>query len=101
MLSAGFVLASFLSVAFGSPLARNLQVHESRDSLPSGFALAGPAAADTTLNLRIALVQNNIDGLIDSLYDVSTPSSQNWRQHLSKSEVRISVLHYFTGEQIY
>lgn len=39
------------------------------------------------LELRIALKQNNMDGLIDKLYDVSTPSSANWRKFLSKDEV--------------
>jgi len=39
------------------------QVHESRVAAPEGFISSGPAAPDTLLSLRIALVQNNIDGI--------------------------------------
>lgn len=92
MLSASFILVSLVAAAFGTPLARNLQVHESRDSLPSGFARTGPASAETTLKLRIALTQSNTDGLIDALYDVSTPSSEHYRQHLAKEEVCYQIL---------
>lgn len=89
MLAVSFVLASLCTLALGKPLARTtLQVHESRDSLPSGYSLVGQASPDTQIKLRIALAQSNPDGLIDALYDVSTPTSAHYRQHLSKEEVR-------------
>lgn len=49
--------------------------------------MTGPAAPETVLTLRFALVQNNLTGLIDTLYDVSTPSSPNYGAYLSKEEV--------------
>lgn len=67
--------------------ARSMQVAKSRASAPSGFTFTQPADSGTMLKLRIALKQNNMDGLIDKLYDVSTPSSPNWRKFLSKGEV--------------
>ena len=80
--------ASLIAFAMCTPLARNMQVHESRQSAPSGFSKTGAADPDATLKLRIALVQNNIAELQEKLIDVSTPSSSNYGQHLSKEEVR-------------
>ena len=44
--------------------------------------------ATHTMALTLALHPNNKTGLIDTLMDISDPSSANYRQHLSKSEVR-------------
>ncbi|PCH39552.1 family S53 protease-like protein [Wolfiporia cocos MD-104 SS10] len=82
---------SFFVLAAGKPVARSLQVHEARASVPQGFVLDGPASPDTLLNLRLGLVSSNIDGLIGALYDVSTPSSTKYGQHLSKAEVETFV----------
>ncbi|CCM03029.1 uncharacterized protein FIBRA_05146 [Fibroporia radiculosa] len=71
----------------GKPLARNLQVHESRGSVPKGFSLDGPAPDEELLSLRMALVQNDMNGLLATLEDISMPSSPNYGQHLSKAEV--------------
>lgn len=80
-----------MTLALSKAARRDLQVHESRPSAPSGFALSGAAPSDTILDLRLALVRNDDEGLIQSLYDVSTPSSPNYGQHLSKEEVRLAV----------
>lgn len=66
-------------------------VRASRSAVPSGFELVAAAPADQTIPLRIALVQNNIAGLEKALYDVSTPDSLNYGNHLSKEEVRDSM----------
>ena len=87
MLAVSFVIASLCTLALGKPLARTLLLHESRESPAPGYSLVEPASEETTIKLRIALTQSNPDGLIDALYDVSTPSSANYRQHLSKEEV--------------
>ncbi|KII88063.1 hypothetical protein PLICRDRAFT_30516 [Plicaturopsis crispa FD-325 SS-3] len=84
-------LASLLAVAHANPLARNLVVHESRESAPDGFVHAGAAPADTVLNMRIALVQSDPSGLEQALMDVSTPSSALYGQHLTKDEVEAFV----------
>ncbi|PSR87075.1 hypothetical protein PHLCEN_2v5245 [Hermanssonia centrifuga] len=68
-----------------------MQVHESREEVPKGFVQQGAAPPDTVLNMRIALTQNDIDGLHEALMDVSTPSSPLYGQHLSKSKVEAFV----------
>ena len=88
-----FLVAVVLSaLVLAKPARRDLQVHESRPRAPAGFSSSGAASPDTTLNLRLALVRNDEAGLIQSLYDVSTPSSPNYGQHLTKEEVRWAVL---------
>ncbi|KAF9814027.1 hypothetical protein IEO21_05330 [Rhodonia placenta] len=57
-----------------------------REAPPAGFTLTEPASPDTILKLRIALAQSNPTGLEDALYDVSTPSSSNYGQFLTKEE---------------
>lgn len=87
MLSKTLVLAALCSLVFAKPMARKMKVHESREAVPAGFVRSGAADANTELTLRIALVQNNPDGLIDELYAVSTPGSASYGEHLSKEEV--------------
>ena len=81
-------LISVLTLACAKPAPRNLVVLDSLKSVPSGFVKNGAAPAATTLNLRIALVPNNMPGLEKALYDVSTPSSALYGQHLTKAEVK-------------
>nr|ABB73029.1 family S53 protease [Phanerodontia chrysosporium] len=87
MVSKLLVLSALFSLAFAKPTARSMKVREARESVPGGYVRTGPAPADKELKLRIALVQNNPDGLIDALYAVSTPGSASYGEHLSKEEV--------------
>ena len=80
-------LVSALTLAYAKPTPRNSGVLEGRENVPKGFVKTGAAPAATTLNLRIALVPNNMPGLEKALYDVSTPSSALYGQHLTKAEV--------------
>ncbi|KAH9913300.1 peptidase S8/S53 domain-containing protein [Fomitopsis serialis] len=89
MISRLLVAAAFTAAALGTPARRSLQVHEKRDTIPSGYSLTGSASADTVLDLRLALVQNDTTGLINALYDVSTPSSAKYGKYLSKEEVEV------------
>jgi tripeptidyl-peptidase I len=89
MVSKILILSTLFSLALAKPTTRNMVVRESRQSVPSGYVRTGAAPADTQLKLRIALVQNNPSGLIDALYDVSTPSNPSYGEHLSKEEVRV------------
>ncbi|EMD36470.1 hypothetical protein CERSUDRAFT_156150 [Gelatoporia subvermispora B] len=91
MVSVKLVLACLFSLTLSKPAARNLLLHESLEGVPAGFQLVGPASPDTTLKMRVALVQSDPAGLETALYDVSTPSSANYGQHLSKSEVETFV----------
>ncbi len=84
------LLVSLIALALGKPMGSNMKLHESREGIPDGFSLRGPALPDQTLKLRIALVQSNVAELERKLMDVSTPSSANYGKHLSKVEVRVA-----------
>ncbi|KAH9913289.1 peptidase S8/S53 domain-containing protein [Fomitopsis serialis] len=86
------LITSLLALAWGKPLRRDMQLHEARSSAPAGFSLAGAALPDTILNLPLALVRGDDVGLIEALYDVSTPFSLNYGQHLTKEEVEAFVV---------
>lgn len=89
MVAAGLFFFAFFAVALARPTTNDeFHVHERRADVPKGFAYRGQASPDATLDLRIALVQNNPAGLEAALYDVSTPGSSNYRKHLSKAQVR-------------
>ncbi|EJD00678.1 family S53 protease-like protein [Fomitiporia mediterranea MF3/22] len=90
MLAAKFaylVFASFVAAVSASPLFSSFVLHEQRTDIPDGFVKVGSAPADQVLNLRLALVNNNMNGLEEKLYAVSTPGSALYGQHLSKEEV--------------
>ncbi|EIW62698.1 family S53 protease-like protein [Trametes versicolor FP-101664 SS1] len=88
MVAAGLLAFSFFTAALGAPLAREpLHVHDARSAAPQGYTASGAPHPDTVLQLRVALKQSNNAGLIDKLYEVSTPGSQSYRKFLSKSEV--------------
>ena len=83
------ILASLLAISqAANPLFHNLVIHESIQSIPDGFVQTGPAPPSKVLKLRIALTQNNIQGLESELYAVSDPASARYGQHLSKEQVR-------------
>ncbi|KAF8517202.1 family S53 protease [Hysterangium stoloniferum] len=87
-------LVSFVSVfalAQASPSRRDLVLHERREVVPNGFVHNGPASPSTLLSLRIALVSNNLPGLEEALYAVSTPGRALYGQHLTKEEVEAFV----------
>ncbi|KIJ29336.1 hypothetical protein M422DRAFT_188615 [Sphaerobolus stellatus SS14] len=84
-------LVSLLGVVLASPTYRDFVLHERRDTVPRGFVHNGPAAANQTITLRIALNSNNLAGLEKALFDVSTPSSALYGQHLTKEEVEAFV----------
>ncbi|EKM58720.1 uncharacterized protein PHACADRAFT_90318 [Phanerochaete carnosa HHB-10118-sp] len=90
------VFAALFSVTFAKPMARSMKLREAIPAVPDGYVNNGPAPADTQLNLRIALAQSDPDGLIDALYDVSTPTSSSYGQHLSKEETASAVNAWLT-----
>ncbi|KAF9009885.1 family S53 protease [Cyathus striatus] len=87
MFSRLLLLACIAVVACANPVVRDLVQHESRTSIPNGFVKANAAPADQVLTLRINLAQNDMAGLEKALFDVSTPGSALYGQHLSKEEV--------------
>ena len=88
MVAKFLLLASFIATVSASPTARSFVVHESRDGVPDGFVQNGAAPPDQVLNLRVALVQSDMASLEKALFDVSTPGSELYGQHLTKEEVR-------------
>ncbi|KAI0349765.1 family S53 protease-like protein [Trametes cingulata] len=83
-----------LAIAAANPLATSsatFQVHELRAAAPSEFTEIGPASPETTLSLRLALAQNDANGLVDAVYRVSDPDSPSYGQYLSKDEVEAFV----------
>lgn len=81
-------LASLFALVSAKPAARSgMVVRSSREAAPAAYAHQGPAPADQMLALRIALVQKDMAGLEKALYDVSTPGSENYGNHLSKTDV--------------
>lgn len=86
-------LTSLFMFTCAGPVPRGMTVHEQRMGVPAGFVRSGLTASNVNVTLRIALKQNNISGLEAALYDVSTPSSNNYGQHLSKEEVCSFLAH--------
>ena len=92
MIIVTWVIASLVGLSCTEPIPRSMFVLETRSSVPKGFADSGPAPADTNLDLRIQLTQNNISGLEQELYAVSDPKSARYGQHLTKEEVRLFLI---------
>ncbi|KAJ7628256.1 subtilisin-like protein [Mycena polygramma] len=78
------VLLSFMVTASASPMV----LHERRTDIPSGFLRQGAAPADAMLTLRVGLTANNVTGLEQKLTGIATPGSSDFRQWLSKDEVK-------------
>eukprot|EP00403_Amphidinium_massartii_P007095 CAMPEP_0178377058 /NCGR_PEP_ID=MMETSP0689_2-20121128/3723_1 /TAXON_ID=160604 /ORGANISM="Amphidinium massartii, Strain CS-259" /LENGTH=592 /DNA_ID=CAMNT_0019997101 /DNA_START=105 /DNA_END=1883 /DNA_ORIENTATION=+ len=55
--------------------------------LPQGWQVLGRAPAESMLELTVAVRQQNLKDLHDTLMRVSTPSSPEYGQHLSQAEV--------------
>ena len=90
MVNALTILPSFFLLAVASSyVKRDMHLHERSDGVPEGFTSKGPAPGNATLRFRLALVQNDIEGLQTKLIDISTPSSPEYGQWLSKEEVRL------------
>lgn len=90
MVAIQLLVLTLASLALGNPLGRrSMKVHESRREAPSSFMKRGAAPTESVLKLRIALAQNDPDGLTKALMDVSDPASPSYGQHLTKEEVRL------------
>ncbi|KAK7001682.1 family S53 protease-like protein [Favolaschia claudopus] len=80
-------LLAALSAVSCTPLV----LHESRSAAPSGFSTRGAAPDSDLLTLKFALTPNNLSGLEAKLKSISTPGSPDFRQWLSKDEVKAFV----------
>ncbi|KAJ6560627.1 family S53 protease [Mycena vulgaris] len=62
-------------------------VLERRDSPPAGFLHVGATPQDQILSLRFSLTQQDILGLQDTVYEISTPGNARYGQYLTQNEV--------------
>ncbi|KAJ7656303.1 family S53 protease-like protein [Mycena polygramma] len=90
MIATTLLLGSLLSLVAASPLDPNV-LKQRRRSAPQGFVSMGAAPATQTIQLRFALASNDIAGLQKALLDVSTPSSPNYGNHLTRDQVNAYV----------
>ncbi|KAJ6526040.1 subtilisin-like protein [Mycena capillaripes] len=82
-------LANFVTII--SAVSGSLVVHESRRAAPAGFFSQGAAPVTDVLTLRFGLTPNNLSGLQEKLVSISTPGNLDFRQWLSKDEVKSFV----------
>ncbi|KAJ7916826.1 subtilisin-like protein [Mycena leptocephala] len=82
-------LANFFTII--SAVSGSLVVHESRRAAPAGFFSQGAAPGTDVLTLRFGLTPNNLSGLQEKLVSISTPGNLDFRQWLSKDEVKSFV----------
>ncbi|KAJ7348352.1 subtilisin-like protein [Mycena albidolilacea] len=82
-------LANFFTII--SAVSGSLVLHESRRAAPPGFFSQGAASVTDVLTLRFGLTPSNLSGLQEKLVSISTPGSSDFRQWLSKDEVRSFV----------
>jgi tripeptidyl-peptidase-1 len=93
MLSKSFPLLSLTLLALSAgaspiaPIGDTMIIYSSREAAPAGFISNGSSPAEKTIDIRIVLTSNDMPGLQNALYDVSTPKSTNYRNFLSKEQV--------------
>ncbi|KAJ6448227.1 subtilisin-like protein [Mycena vitilis] len=65
-----------------------LVLHERHNAVPSGFLRQGVAPGTDMLTLRVGLAPNNVASLQEKLASIATPGSSDFRQWLSKDQVK-------------
>ncbi|KAJ7872047.1 tripeptidyl peptidase A [Mycena leptocephala] len=73
-----------------TPQDLTLQIKESITA-PHGWTRLGRAPLDHSIQLRIAIFQQDFSGLEKSLYEISDPDHHRYGAHLSKEEVETFV----------
>jgi tripeptidyl-peptidase-1 len=92
MLSRSLIAFALVSLVSARSVRRGWHVHERRDDAPTGFVYTGPANPNQVIQFRVALTQNNPDGLIQALHNVSDPDHSQYGQHLSQDDVGCSLI---------
>ena len=90
MRSSSFNLLVALTLALLSdaePLPGPLSIHEKRTQPPTGWSLTRRHDATSTIPLRFALKQRNIEDIGNYLYDVSHPKSPNYGKHWTAGDI--------------
>ncbi|KAG2122346.1 subtilisin-like protein [Suillus clintonianus] len=84
------VLSFTLSIAVSAiadPTLSPWQLHEQRSHIPAGWTRARKLHPSALVPLRFALAQSNIEHIEALLNDVSHPSSPNYGNHWSASQI--------------
>ncbi|KAJ7659597.1 subtilisin-like protein [Mycena polygramma] len=81
-------LLSVISLAVAASASTSMVLYERRAAVPSGFVRHGSAPANHTVTLRVGLAANDVPGLHKKLNSIATPGSAEFRQWLSKDEVK-------------
>ncbi|KAG9312226.1 peptidase S8/S53 domain-containing protein [Chiua virens] len=82
-----FVCLSLTFAAYSDPVLSRSALHERRSHIPSGWRVSRKHHPLTTIPLRFALTQSNLENLEEFLYGVSHPDSPNYGKHWSATEV--------------
>jgi tripeptidyl-peptidase-1 len=85
------LVISMAALGLAASTSTGLVRHESRSGVPQGWVSIGPASPSTMIQMRIALVSKDFPSLEKVLYDVSTPSSAVYGQHLTTEQVSIQL----------
>jgi tripeptidyl-peptidase I len=82
-------LSALVAGAIAAPAtsAKRHVTHEKRDSLPRNWRRNAKLHPDSTLPMRIALTQSNLDKADEFLMDVSHPTSPNYGKHWTTKQV--------------
>lgn len=75
------VAAAIAAPAANPATAKRHVTHEKRDSFPVNWRRNAKFHPDSTLHMRIALTQSNLDKADEFLMDVSHPTSPNFGKH--------------------
>ncbi|KAF8265512.1 subtilisin-like protein [Lactarius quietus] len=70
-----------------TPIFGAIHVKHSWSSVPDDWTNLGHPAADTTIDLHIALRAQDENALIEALHEVSSPDNPKYGKHLSKEQV--------------
>jgi tripeptidyl-peptidase I len=87
-----FAVSALVAVALAAPAAnpateRRHVIHEKRESLPVNWRRSAKLHPDSTLPMRIALAQSNLDKAEEYLMDISHPKSRNFGKHWTAKQI--------------
>ncbi|KAI0822997.1 subtilisin-like protein [Trametes gibbosa] len=86
MVAAGLLILSILPLALGRPSSQPLVTRSAPKAIPEGFFPAQSHLPPSMFKFVLGL-KSDSSALVQSLLDVSDPSSSKYGQHLSKDEV--------------
>lgn len=81
------IALSLALVSAAEPSLSPYNVHEKRTAIPPGWALTRRHDTTSTIPLRFALKQRNIEDVGKYLYDISHPDSPNYGNHWTAGDI--------------